>query len=74
LLISYRTRLLALSADPLNNFHIVDTQGTLTPASPEDLASRGDWADEIHPSARGWRKLAAKIGRALDALLDGQAI
>ena len=70
LLISYRTRLLELSADPVNNFRVVDTQGTLTPASPEDLASKGDWADEIHPSARGWNKLAARIGSALDTLLD----
>lgn len=74
LLISYRTRLHELSADPVNALHVVDTQGTLMPASPEDLASEGDWADEIHPSARGWRKLAGRIGPALDALLDGQAI
>jgi hypothetical protein len=71
LLIAYRTRLLEpLAADIANNFHLADTQGTLVPASPDDFESRGDWADEIHPSARGWKKLAQRIGAALDALLD----
>ena len=71
LLITYKTRLLEpLAADAANNFHLAHTQGTLVPASPDDLESGGDWADEIHPSARGWKKLARRIGAALDALLD----
>lgn len=71
LLITYKTRLLEpLAADAANNFHLADTQGTLVPAGPDDFESRGDWADEIHPSARGWKKLAGRIGGALDALLD----
>ena len=71
LLIAYKTRLLEpLAADAANNFHLADTQGTLVPANPDDFESRGDWADEIHPSARGWTKLAGRIGAALDTLLD----
>jgi hypothetical protein len=71
LLIAYKTRLLEpLAGDVANNFHLADTQGTLIPAGADDFESRGDWADEIHPSARGWKKLAARIGAALDTLLD----
>lgn len=74
LLIAYKTRLLEpLAADGGNDFHLADTLGTLTPASPDDLESRGDWADEIHPSAHGWKKLARRIGAALDTLLDRHA-
>lgn len=35
---------------------VVDTQGTLTPA---------DWRDEIHPNARGFRRLARKLYPAI---------
>ena len=59
-----------LAEDAQNNFHVLNTQGTLTPARPTDTQSAGDWADEIHPSGQGWSKLAARLGPALDALLD----
>lgn len=60
----------SLAEDGQNNFHVLNTQGTLTPARPTDTQSAGDWADEIHPSGQGWSKLAARLGPALDAILD----
>ena len=38
--------------------HCVPTTGVLQPASSTALGSSGDWANEIHPNARGWKKLA----------------
>jgi len=38
--------------------HAVPTCGRLTPASPQSKGSSGDWQNEIHPSASGWRKQA----------------
>ncbi|NCT85717.1 MAG: hypothetical protein GXC94_21405 [Comamonadaceae bacterium] len=37
---------------------LVPTSGVLTPASPDATGSSGDWKNEIHPNAAGWRKLA----------------
>jgi hypothetical protein len=36
----------------------VPTTGVLTPAAAGTTGSSGDWANEIHPNASGWRKLA----------------
>jgi hypothetical protein len=71
LLVTFKRRVLEpLALDETLNVHLVDTQGTLAPASAEDLISTGDWADEIHPSAQGWSKLGRRIGSALDAVLE----
>lgn len=71
LLVCFKRRVLEpLALDETLNVHLVDTQGTLAPASAEDLISTGDWADEIHPSAQGWSKLGRRIGSALDAVLQ----
>jgi hypothetical protein len=40
------------------NVHLVETVGTLTPARPGSKGPDGDWVNEIHPSASGWKKLA----------------
>ncbi len=40
------------------NVHLVPTDGTLTPAAPGSTGNSGDWVNEIHPNAAGWRKLA----------------
>lgn len=37
--------------------HAVPTTGLLTPAAPGTSGSSGDWANEIHPNGKGWRKL-----------------
>ncbi|MBS0317189.1 MAG: hypothetical protein JSR49_08700 [Proteobacteria bacterium] len=39
--------------------HPVPTRGVLTPAALGTTDGSGDWANEIHPSRSGWRKLAA---------------
>ena len=38
--------------------YAVPTCGRLTPAAPQSTGRSGDWQNEIHPSASGWRKLA----------------
>lgn len=44
-------------------FHYVNAVGTL---------ERGDWANEIHPTASGFRKLAGKYLQPLEKLLPGR--
>lgn len=47
----YRDMLLEVS-DEYPNFHVVDTQG---------LVSSNEWADELHPNSKGFRKVAERI-------------
>lgn len=42
----------------LPNVHVVDTAGTLVRALPGETGNSHDWRNEIHPNARGYRKLA----------------
>jgi hypothetical protein len=58
-LLAFRTLLLKLAQDPKNNFHLVDTQGVLTPA---------EWANELHPEPGGFRKIAQKFADELQRL------
>lgn len=44
---------IAALASPARRFHVVDTRGTLP-------AGTDHWADEIHPTGRGFEKLAEK--------------
>lgn len=37
---------------------LVPTTDVLTPAAPGSTGSNGDWKNEIHPNASGWRKQA----------------
>lgn len=55
-------RLLHGLADQTNDFHVVNTQGTL---------SARDWEDEIHPSNEGFRYIAGKIAGDLRRLYPG---
>lgn len=43
----------------------VPTVGTLVPATPGETGESGDWLNEIHPNAKGWRKLAAVWHKAI---------
>ncbi|PKM42745.1 MAG: hypothetical protein CVV05_17280 [Gammaproteobacteria bacterium HGW-Gammaproteobacteria-1] len=54
---------LAAEAD---NFHVADTRGTLAIVSPDYRRIDGDWRDEMHPSATGYRKLT---GRHINPLI-----
>jgi hypothetical protein len=55
-LTDFRAMLLGLAANAANKFILVDTQGTLGPS---------DWANELHPSPEGFKKIAAKFVDAL---------
>lgn len=55
-----RNRLKKLAADPDNNFHLVETQGTFKPE---------DWANELHPYPDGFKIMANKFAAELDRLL-----
>jgi len=68
LLERYRQRLAGLATRHEGRFFVVDTLGTLAPAIPDEAES-ADWADEIHPTANGWRKLARKLEPEIDRLL-----
>lgn len=45
----------------LPSFSVANTHGTLDRAQPNTTLFSGDWADEIHPSMKGYRKLARKV-------------
>lgn len=47
----------------LPNFHVVDTRRTLKRVELGVTLFTEDWADEIHPSARGYAKIAKKLSR-----------
>ena len=57
-LAAFRDLVKGLAGVPANNFHLVDTQGTLKPA---------DWANELHPTPAGFTKIAQKFADALKA-------
>ena len=42
----------------IDKFHVLKTQGTLTPAKPHTTGNSNDWKNEIHPNAGGYKKLA----------------
>jgi len=56
-------------AKQLANFHVVDTQGTITRAALGSVGESNDWLNEIHPTKDGYEKLAIKLSAKLGALL-----
>jgi hypothetical protein len=54
--------------DELPNFHVVPTQGTLTRAVAGTTDDSNDWANEIHPNRRGFRKLADLLAEPLESM------
>lgn len=59
-----------ISQPPIRKFFVCDTRGVLTPASSDPSHASADWWDEIHPSERGYEKLAnARVNAALEAAL-----
>ncbi|MEW5880272.1 MAG: hypothetical protein AB1761_07500 [Pseudomonadota bacterium] len=53
----------------LVDFHVVSTLGTIQRAALGATGSSGEWDNEIHPSRRGYAKLAAKMAAAIRAEL-----
>jgi lysophospholipase L1-like esterase len=68
LLRRFRRLLFGLARRHRKRFVVVDTLGTLAPAIAHERES-ADWADEIHPSAAGWRKLAKRFEPEIERLL-----
>lgn len=52
-----------------NQVYSSELLGTLARAAPGDLKPKGDWHDEIHASARGWKKLGTKLSARIDQFL-----
>ncbi|MFZ6658130.1 SGNH/GDSL hydrolase family protein [Undibacterium sp. TJN19] len=54
----------------IDNFHVIsNTRETLTRARLGTTGDDGDWLNEIHPNATGYKKLADVISPELQALL-----
>jgi hypothetical protein len=51
--------------------HVVDTQGTLTPAATTDTGPTVHWQNEIHPTRTGYRLLGDRWERELERLFCG---
>jgi lysophospholipase L1-like esterase len=50
--------MLAAHIAPLENVHVIDSRGFLTPARAGSTSEDVDWLDEIHPNSAGFEKLA----------------
>ncbi|MCA0243542.1 MAG: hypothetical protein LCI02_22090 [Proteobacteria bacterium] len=57
------------TADP--TIHVVDSQGTLKPATPDDTGPTMHWRNEIHPSRGGYRLLGDRWELELERLFCG---
>jgi hypothetical protein len=59
-------------AHSLAQMHVFDSAGlaTIAPAVPGAPGISGDWANEIHLSASGYRKVGAPFGQFIDAVVD----
>jgi len=47
--------------------HHIDLRGTLTAKRP---GHRRDWADELHPTGRGWSRIAGKMAEVIVSLMN----
>lgn len=45
----------------ISNFHVIDTSGTLTPATIHEAGRTVHWANEIHPNPDGYEVLANQV-------------
>ena len=50
-----------------DNVHHIDVRGTLTKSKP---GYRKDWANELHPTGRGWKKVANLFTKEILAVLQ----
>lgn len=53
--------LTGLMGSDMPEFHVVRTLGTVTRAAPGATGESGDWENEIHLTAGGYRKVANKV-------------
>lgn len=57
---------------PLENFHVVWTQGILVPAEVNAPGATFDWENEIHPTKEGYVRLAEEIVRITEPLCNAR--
>lgn len=58
-------------SDKIPNFHVVsNTKETLIPAELNSTGASGDWLNEIHPTAAGYKKLSDVISPELHLLIN----
>lgn len=62
-LLDFKNLLVGLAGNAVNNFTMIDTQGTLTTA---------DWANELHPYTDGFKAVAGKFVGALRVKFPGR--
>lgn len=55
----------------LPNVFAIDTMGCCNRADPGTTGQSGNWANEIHPDAGGYVKLAARFATGIDAAMPG---
>lgn len=70
-LISRLAALLRETVDTINakgdkRVHLIETLGTLDLPEPGSKGENGDWENEIHPTSRGYRKLARRWRPVVD--------
>lgn len=58
LLDRFNTFLLTEVSSRIANFHVTDTSGILTPAKTSDTDATTHWENEVHPTPKGYEKLA----------------
>jgi hypothetical protein len=51
----------------LPNFHVIDTQGTLAPATLGNTGDSNDWGNEVHPNRGGYKKLGKVFAAGIEA-------
>lgn len=59
-------------ANALPTVHVFDSAGlaTIAPATPGAPGHSGDWVNEIHLSAKGYRKMSPAFGKFIDDVVD----
>lgn len=60
---------LTRGANKLPDFHVVNTQDTITPAALGETGVSGGWMNEIHPTGDGYKAIAAEISKKVRRLL-----
>ena len=60
-----------VNANPLKKLILVDTREILIPASLRSKGVSGDWQNEIHPTSKGYKKLAQVWKKELFTVFPG---
>lgn len=54
----------------MKNFHVIETRKTLKMAALGTTGDNGDWLNEIHPNSDGYTKIAKKLEKPINDLID----